>query len=186
MQHKSLLFVAVLAGLGGAVALAAAQTAAPAQATLAKRASLDANGDGSIDKAEAAKSPRLAARFDALDADKDGKLDAGERPQRGGKHHRRGDHGSKLDADKDGRISQAEAANSPMAARFAEMDANKDGYVDQADRQQRMKQHRDAWFAQADADKDGMLSRAEFDAAKPAHGSRREAKRADGAPAGKP
>lgn len=179
MKHKTSLVLAVLACLSAGAAFAAAQSGAaspPAdQAARIGHAQLDANGDGSIDRGEAAKSPRLAAKFDALDKNKDGKLDAGERPQRGGKHHGSGDHLSKLDADKDGRISQAEAAGSPLAARFAEMDANKDGYVDAADRAQRHKQQREAWFAQADTDKDGKLSRAEYEAAKPAHAPMRRA-----------
>lgn len=173
MKHKPLLVVAVLASLtAGGAAFAAAQSDAAKDAPR-MHAKLDANGDGAIDKAEAAKVPRLAEKFDSLDKNKDGKLDASERPQRDGMRHRRDggmrDRFAGLDTDKDGRISKAEAAKGPMADRFAEMDANKDGYLDKADRELRMKQHRDEWFAKADADKDGKLSRAEFDAAKPAH-----------------
>ena len=40
--------------------------AAPGQA--------DTNGDGVIDRSEAAANPRLAAKFDELDKNKDGKL----------------------------------------------------------------------------------------------------------------
>lgn len=173
MKHKPLLVIAVLASLtAGGAAFAAAQSDAAKDAPR-MHAKLDANGDGIIDKAEAAKAPRLAEQFDSLDKNKDGKLDASERPQRDGMRHRRGggmhDRFAELDTDKDGRVSKAEAAKGPMAARFDEMDANKDGYLDKTDRESRMKQHRDEWFAKADTDKDGKLSRAEFDAAKPAH-----------------
>ncbi|MBP3985913.1 EF-hand domain-containing protein [Pseudoxanthomonas helianthi] len=172
MKHKPLLVVAVLASLtAGGAAFAAAQSDAAKDAPRV-HAKLDANGDGAIDRAEAAKVPRLAEKFDSLDKNKDGKLDASERPHRDGMRRRNGgmyDRFAELDTDKDGRISKAEAAKGPMASRFDEMDANKDGYLDKADREQRMKQHRDEWFAKADADKDGKLSRAEFDAAKPAH-----------------
>nr|WP_246023001.1 hypothetical protein [Lysobacter terrigena] len=88
-------------------------------------AKLDANGDGVIDRAEAAKVPQFAQKFDTFDTNKDGRIDANERP----KHEGRGGL-AKLDADKDGRLSRAEAANSPFAAKFNEVDANKDGFVD--------------------------------------------------------
>jgi Ca2+-binding EF-hand superfamily protein len=131
-------------------------------------ARLDKNGDGVIDRSEAAANPRLAQRFDALDKNHDGKLTPDEFP-RHGRPGERGGHGgmmAKLDTNKDGRISREEANADPkFAARFAEMDVNKDGFVDRADFELRAKQHRDAWFAKADTNKDGMLSRAEFDAA---------------------
>ena len=173
MTRKNLLMMAVLVSLAGAGAACAADQASEADGKAAARhMKLDANGDGVIDKAEAAKFPRLAENFDKLDKNKDGKLDASERPHRDSMRHRRGGdrHGgmARLDTDNDGRISKAEAANGPLAARFEQMDANKDGFLDKADRELRMKQHRDEWFAKADADKDGKLSRAELDAAKPA------------------
>ena len=160
-----------LLALGLAVALAstaavAQQAAAPA-APARMHARLDANGDGMIDKSEAAKSPRLAQQFDQLDKNHDGRLAADERPQwhrdgeRGGMHARM----MQLDSDHDGRISSKEAAADPeMAQRFARMDDNHDGFLDRSDFQAHMRQKRDACFARADADKDGQISRAEFDA----------------------
>lgn len=179
MTRKNLLMMAVLVALaGGGAACAADQKSDAAAKGGDRHAKIDANGDGFIDKAEAAKFPRLAEKFDTLDKNKDGKLSKDELPFGKGRDGRREAHRSgprgdgggfgKLDADKDGRISKAEAANSPLAERFDTMDANKDGYVDKTDRELRMKQHRDEWFAKADADKDGKLSRAEFDAAMPA------------------
>ncbi len=167
-RNKTLLVVAVLAALGAGTAFAATQSAPAAGAA---RPTLDKNGDGVIDRAEAAAHPRLAGHFDTLDKNKDGKLSADERPQRGHRMggHRGGGHGGmmkQLDADGDGRISKAEAAKQPrFAEHFARMDANGDGYVDARDRELRGKQRRDEWFAKADTDKDGKLTRAEIDAA---------------------
>lgn len=171
-RNKTLLTLTILAALGAGSAFAATQSAADPNARPA-RANLDVNGDGVIDRTEAAAHPRLAEHFDSLDKNKDGKLSADERPQRGkdGRQGRgpRGEGMAKfkqLDKGGDGRISQVEAAAEPkFQQRFAEMDANKDGFVDRADHELRSKQRRDQWFAQADTDKDGKLSRAEFDKA---------------------
>lgn len=157
--------------LAAAVVVALGSTFAVAQTVPgAGHARPDANGDGVIDRAEAAKLPRLSEKFDQLDKNKDGKLSADERPQ-----HRRGMQGGRkggergaqlkaLDTDQDGRISRSEAqsAKGPMAARFDQMDANHDGYLDRADRQARMAERRAAFFADADANKDGRLTRDEF------------------------
>ena len=181
MSRKTLITLAVLAALSSAAAFAATQSDT-ATAPKPERASLDVNGDGSIDKAEAAKSPRLSEKFAELDKNKDGKLSKEEMPRRGDRMHGKdGPRGegrreamAKLDTDKDGRISRAESAagEGKLASRFDEMDANKDGFIDRADHEIRAKQRKDEWFAAADTDKDGKLSRAEVDAAKPKHGER--------------
>jgi len=176
MTRKTLLTLTVLTALAGGTALAATSPASNAPAADGQstpRAKLDSNGDGVVDRAEAAKHPRLAGKFDELDKNKDGKLAKEEMPRRhDGRHGKRG-HGpreamTRLDTNKDGRISRAEATagEGKFAARFEQMDANKDGFIDRADHEVRAKQRTDAWFAKADADKDGKLSRAEVDTAR--------------------
>ena len=179
MTRNSLLVVSLSAVLASGAAFAATQAdktaASPAAAPHAMQ--LDKNGDGVVDRAEAAAYPRLAEHFDSIDTNKDGKLSADEMQQarmarRDSDHrdgHRDGHHGQrgmgmmKLDTDKDGRISRAEAAaDEKFAARFDTMDANADGFVDRADFQARMAQRRGECFDKADLDKDGKLSREEF------------------------
>jgi Ca2+-binding EF-hand superfamily protein len=175
MTRKTLIAVSMLAVLASGAAFAAVQPAAPAQPANSMHAKLDKNGDGAIDRTEAANAPWLTKRFDSIDTNKDGKLATDEmqqaRMQRGGGHrgwrhgqgHGHDGMGMKLDTDKDGRISSAEAAGAPkFAERFETMDANKDGFVDRADFQARMAQRRDECFGKADADQDGKLSRDEF------------------------
>lgn len=180
MNRKTLLTLAILTAFSAGTAFAATQ--APVEGTLpAPRAKLDVNGDGSIDRTEAAAHPRLAEKFNELDKNKDGKLAKEEMPARDHRGHGKGKagHGPRmamqaLDTNKDGRISKAEAAagEGKMKERFDDMDANKDGYVDRADHELRSKQRTDAWFAKADTDKDGKLSRGEVDASKSMRGER--------------
>jgi len=174
MRHSRPLVLLTLLVVGG-VGTALAATSAPAPAG---KPQLDTNGDGVIDRQEAAAHPRLAAKFDALDTNKDGKLSREELP-RGKGHGRHGRHGGgdtawkALDTNKDGRISREEAKADPaFAARFSSLDVNGDGYIDREDHKARRTQQRDAWFAAADTNKDGQLSKAEFDAAKPMAGTR--------------
>lgn len=177
-MKRNALFLAsalVVAGLGTAT-LALAQSAAPGTP---QRMHLDSNNDGVIDRAEAAKMPRLAAKFDQLDRNGDGRLDASERPQRhgmgkhGGKHGGRHGDMSKLDTDHDGRISRPEAAGrDKLAGNFAAIDADNDGYLTRSELQayhERMRPQREAEraqrfnakFAEADLNRDGRLSRVE-------------------------
>lgn len=167
MKKMQVLTVAIALALTSAAAFAQAQQAAPDQPR--PRMNLDTNHDGVIDRAEAAKAPKLAARFNQLDANKDGKLSADELPQMGGKHSRsamQGGHGRMmaLDTDKDGRISRAEAQAGPtkFAERFDKRDVNKDGYLDRADMQARMTQERAEFFKGADTNRDGRVTRDEF------------------------
>ena len=177
MTRKTLLTLAVLTAFSAGTAFAATQ--APVEgASPAPRAKLASNGDGSIDRKEAAAHPRLAGKFDELDKNKDGRISKDEMPARDRRGHDSRGHGKRgdgprmgmerLDTDKDGRISRTEAAagQAKSAERFDRMDVNKDGFLDRADRELRARQRTDAWFATTDTDKDGKLSRAEVDAAK--------------------
>jgi Ca2+-binding EF-hand superfamily protein len=169
MTRKTLLMLAVLTALSAGTAFAATAPASDSQH--APRARLDANGDGNIDRSEAAQHPRLAGKFDELDKNKDGKLAKEEMPRRHGRGFGKNGHGqhgmmTRLDTDKDGRVSRAESAagEAKLASHFDKMDVNKDGFIDRADHEARAKQRTDEWFAKADTDKDGKLSRAEVDA----------------------
>lgn len=164
MKQMKMLAIALTVALAPVAVIA--QSAATTPAAGKARVQVDSNRDGFIDRAEAAKMPRLAERFDQMDKNKDGRLGADERPQRG-MRHKRGGHGQwmqRADADKDGRISRAEAQAFQAKAgdRFDKMDFNKDGFVDRSDMQARMTQARAAFFAGADDNKDGRLSRDEF------------------------
>ncbi len=84
---RSATFIAALAAALPLAALAQqaqpGQPAQPAQQPASSTPEIafmraDANGDGKLSKAEAARLPAVAAKFDALDKDKDGMLSMGE------------------------------------------------------------------------------------------------------------
>lgn len=135
MKKLLLLTLAVSVGMASTYALAQATGQAAPQAGHNKMmARMDANGDGAISKDEAAKFPRLAAKFEQIDGNKDGKLSTDElaawRKAAMGTDGGMGGHGA--------------------------------GYKDPEDMTTRHAQRRDACFSKADANKDGQLSRDEF------------------------
>ncbi len=185
MNHRKtfqplLLAAAIVIAAGSAFAA----TQAPSNETTAgpgrHMPRIDSNGDGVIDKTEAAAHSRLAEKFDTLDKNRDGKLDASERPSRmGSGHGDRMEHAVRLDTDGDGRISRAEAAAQPhLDERFAEIDSNRDGYLVRSElrassekrRAERKAQHQQQFeqeFKGADRKGDGKLSRAEVESNMP-------------------
>ena len=169
-------------------------TTAVAQTTTApdkpRRVQPDANGDGFIDRDEAAKLPRLAEKFDELDKNGDGRLDSSERPQRKRGHGDRHGGIERADADGDGRISRAELESAEAARAgdggkpgghgrgllgdFDAIDTNKDGHLVRGElrtwhermRPQRVAEHAqraNERFAEADLNRDGKLSRVEVE-----------------------
>ena len=164
---KTILIIALGLAATGSAAMTFAQTAAqPAGERQARHAKLDTNGDGVIDRSEAAKAPKFAEHFDKLDANKDGRITADERPQRGmrGGKGGQGDRMAQLDTNKDGVIDRSEAAKAPkFAEHFDKLDANKDGRITADERPQRgMKGGRGDRMAQLDANKDGRFRREEL------------------------
>ncbi|MGN6152666.1 MAG: hypothetical protein ACTHOH_11775 [Lysobacteraceae bacterium] len=172
MKRTTLLALGL--AIAGAAPVLLAQTA-PGTAPAARPAAgqpghhpkLDVNGDGVIDRAEAAKSPRFAGMFDKLDANHDGRLTADERPQHRGRDGRGGDRMAKLDANGDGAIDRAEAAKAPrLAEHFDKLDVNHDGRISADERPQRGHHGRGGdrgqRMAQLDRNGDGKFSRDEL------------------------
>lgn len=107
----------------------------------------DADGNGTLSRAEADKSmPRLARQFDQIDTNKDGQLSRDEMKawKKTHKHaHKKGNKADRqaraaerfkhADTNGDGKISRAEAEkNAPrLAKRFDAIDADKDGQLTQ-------------------------------------------------------
>lgn len=136
LQEQPMKAIAMLV-LGLAIAATAtmtfAQTPAPGAEKSARHAKIDTNGDGVIDRSEAAAHPKMAERFDTLDANKDNLITADERPQRGmrdGKRGQRSERMAQLDSNKDGRFSRSELAGKERALQnFAAIDANNDRFL---------------------------------------------------------
>jgi Ca2+-binding EF-hand superfamily protein len=160
VKQSNLLVLAIASVLTAGVAIAAPATAPKAPAAHAR---IDANGDGVIDRTEAAARPRFAEMFDRLDKNHDGRIDASERPQHGMRDGMRHGGFAKLDANNDGAIDRAEAAKIPgFAQKFDQLDKNKDGRIDASERPQHgMRDGKGGRMARLDADHDGRLSRAE-------------------------
>ena len=101
MKQSTLLSLAVASVLAAGAAFAAPATAPAAKAHVR----LDANGDGVIDRAEAAKAPKFAERFARLDRNGDGNISKSEATA--DKYMARAFSG--LDEDHDGKLDREEA-----------------------------------------------------------------------------
>lgn len=145
----------VLFALGLAIAATATVTFAqatqasqPAAGKSARHAKIDTNGDGVIDRSEAAANPKMAQHFDRLDANRDGRITTEERPQHGGKGGRGGRDAARarmaeLDTNQDGRFSRDELAGKTRALQnFAAIDANSDGFLTREEMQAHHRAHR--------------------------------------------
>ena len=144
---KSIAMLAVGLAIAGIAGLTFAQTPQPGAAKPARHAKVDTNGDGVIDRSEAAANPRMAGRFDTLDTNKDGRITADERPQRGMRDGKsggqRGERMAQLDANKDGRFSREElAGNQRVMQNFGAIDANADGALTREEMHAYHKAHR--------------------------------------------
>ena len=126
---KPIAMLALGLAIAGTTSLTFAQATQPA-----RHARIDTNGDGVIDRSEAAANPKMAEHFDRLDANRDGRITAEERPQHGGKGGKGGRYAARarmaeLDTNKDGRFSRDELAGKARALQnFAAIDANSDGF----------------------------------------------------------
>jgi len=174
MIRTTILSISLFAAAGACLAQAPMPSSAP-------RPKLDANGDGLIDRSEAAAMPKLAERFAQLDRNGDGRLDASERPLRDGHKGRDGRKGhdgkggiAKLDSNGDGQLSRQEAAGKPrLMSDFNAIDTDRNGLLSRQELKAWMQQHRGEGgkgergerfaqkFAAADTDRDGRLSRSE-------------------------
>jgi Ca2+-binding EF-hand superfamily protein len=130
-----------------ALGFAADNTTAPKGERGSHFKKADADGNGTLSRAEVEKSmPRLAEKFDQIDTNKDGQLSRDEMKawKKTHKHaHKKGNKADRqakaaerfkhADTNGDGKISRAEAEkNAPrLAKKFDAIDANKDGQLTQ-------------------------------------------------------
>jgi Ca2+-binding EF-hand superfamily protein len=134
-----------------ALSFAAENSPTPTAAPKGERSSqfkkADADGNGTLSRAEVEKSmPRLADKFDEIDANKDGQISRDEMKawKKAHKHaHKAGNKADRqaraaerfkhADTNGDGKISRAEAEqNAPrLAKKFDAIDADKDGQLTQ-------------------------------------------------------
>ena len=111
-----------------AVALCLTAPAAWAQGGLDRLRAMDANGDGTITRAEA--EAARGVMFGRLDGDHDDFISPAERDGAHNPRARRALEGA--DANQDGRISRAELMARPYAG-FDRLDANSDGVISAAE-----------------------------------------------------
>ena len=135
MKHVAVL-TAVALGSAALLAIAAPEGRDARGALQDRIKQADTNGDGMLNRAEAAALPRILKHFDEIDTNHDNQITADElrafhEKMRGEHEKHRGDHWKKLDTNGDGKITKEEAkAGAPrLAEHFDAIDANKDGFV---------------------------------------------------------
>ncbi len=162
------------------VSSAAALLAATAAIAQPHGMRADADGDGSLTRAEL--NAALDARFARADANGDGAIDQAERDAaraerrermrerraERGRDGRRGGRMARLDTNGDGVITRDEVPHERGLAIFDRVDTNGDGQIDQAERSEarnRMRERRAEWRANRpnpDANGDGLITRDEL------------------------
>ena len=150
---KSTVMLAVGLAIVGTATLTFAETPPPGAAKQARHAKVDTNGDGVIDRSEAAANPRMAQHFEKLDTNRDGRITADEKPQRGMRDGKgdgqRAERMAQLDANQDGRFSREEmAGNQRVMQNFGAIDANADGALTREEMHAYRKAHRGERSAQ--------------------------------------
>jgi Ca2+-binding EF-hand superfamily protein len=134
MKHVAIL-TAVALGSAAVIAVAAPEGREARGAMQDRIKQADTNGDGMLNRAEAAALPRILKHFDEIDTNHDNQISADElrafhEKMRAGHEKQRGEHWKKLDTNGDGKISKDEAKAAPrLAERFDQIDANKDGFI---------------------------------------------------------
>jgi Ca2+-binding EF-hand superfamily protein len=144
MSRRPLIIATTVLALASAVTLAnAARPAAPTQPG-SRFTELDRNGDGTLDRSEAAlASARMAERFDRMDRNGDQRLDPTELRKAAKLAEARRDLAKAqreamraqfafLDTDGDRRLTLAEIGRDAprLAEKFGQIDANRDGRID--------------------------------------------------------
>jgi Ca2+-binding EF-hand superfamily protein len=108
----------------------------------------DQDNDGTLDREEAKKLPRVSKNFDAIDVDKDGTVDRDEvhnymHQHSDAAHQKRSKEFSAADKDNDGTLDKEEAKKLPRVSKnFDAIDVDHDGTVSRDEVHDYMQQHK--------------------------------------------
>lgn len=143
MNTRTLAMPLLASLLAVATATAHAQNTSPQSVRGGERwAQLDRNSDGTLDRAEAAGTPKLSEHFERIDRDRDGRLaqqemrefrrlSASRRDARQSQQRAMQARFRWLDIDDDGAITLAEIGDAApkLSERFGAIDGNRDGRI---------------------------------------------------------